>query len=765
MDVLIIGSCVSRDTFSVLAKNQGYKLLDYVARQSLVSAQHPGNDSLIDETLFTSPFQFRSVRADVRGDLWDRVHLHAPAADLILMDLIDERRGVALLEDGTVLTDNWELVVAGQRAALPVVGTHALNSEEHFTAWLMGLDRLVNLLRELESLHKLLVIMPQFATQLSDGSAYQADGADAHLERNYERYSAAIRERGLATIQLDQVNLKADSSHRWGLKPFHYAEETEQLLAQAAHRHTLRVALASMGGIGAEIPSPEISRRGTDGPITVLISCGPKEQELMRALHPLVTGRSVWAHVHEIPSETSLAPLGLRIATLIDEIIGAPTIDNRNRCQVFGRWDSAFLTVVTGTALNADRIMTDSPHGATGHDFNELLRELVLCVKSPLPLTVTVRPDAPARRGFAALLADSRFSPMTSAMSLLTCSTPQSLLPRTGVTVAQDLNQWIGDHSSRPGPSTAKAVAPPPGDITRSVHYSIDASKHRITEHADVASFVASSQYPNGYHVIQKLGESPHNMPLVMYVQDNGSPVTVVFFHGAIDHTFALPVLNGMGISRDLPINRIFLSDPSLVLDPNLKLAWFAGSTGIPLQGIIEDVIRATAARLDTQRLVFFGSSGGGFASLYYSSRFADSICIANNPQTNIARYQPVDVAKFAEVCFSTSWPSAEVPSLPDYVSSDLTQIYQDAVGNHVLYLQNSNDAEHLSLHLKPFLEALDETNAVMLLSGDWGPGHAPAPKEVFRSLLRAVVAPNWHEAVRDMGFQPAAEGSRHLLG
>ena len=76
-------------------------------------------------------------------------------------------------------------------------------------------------------------------------------------------------------------------------------------------------------------------------------------------------------------------------------------------------------------------------------------------------------------------------------------------------------------------------------------------------------------------------------------------------------------MFTGLNVTRDLDASFVAISDPMLYLDPDLKLAWYAGSAGWNFQAEMKRVLRKIIAVALTADVVFFGGSGGGFASLY----------------------------------------------------------------------------------------------------------------------------------------------------
>src|SRR5699024_4027987 len=158
---------------------------------------------------------------------------------------------------------------------------------------------------------------------------------------------------------------------------------------------------------------------------------------------------------------------------------------------------------------------------------------------------------------------------------------------------------------------------------------------------------------------------------------------------------FTLPVLSGLGISGAVDANRVFISDPSLVLDEDLMLAWYAGNHRQPnLQEVLTNIIGKIAQGLDSKKLVFFGGSGGGFASLYFASHFEDSLALVFNPQTDIAKYSERAVRDFAVKGFEVETDSTNpLAHLPAEVVTDVCELYRIPRRATVAYLQNEKDS------------------------------------------------------------------------
>lgn len=229
-----------------------------------------------------------------------------------------------------------------------------------------------------------------------------------------------------------------------------------------------------------------------------------------------------------------------------------------------------------------------------------------------------------------------------------------------------------------------------------------------------------------------------------------GYDKTIVFFRAAISGKVNLPLFSGQGIAEKIEANCIYVSDPSLMLSNRLNLAWFVGNDKLNLQNVLSSVLAHLFECHDIERKVFFGASGGGFASLYYSSKFNRSIAVVANPQSAISKYIPAAVSKFLNICFRTD----DSGSITDNLTLDLTEIYREKTQNTVAYIQNIGDRSHMTSHLLPFRQSIHRDNDFLLLCEFWGAGHVAPPKEILRNALIAALNPSASYALKDLGFE-----------
>lgn len=252
------------------------------------------------------------------------------------------------------------------------------------------------------------------------------------------------------------------------------------------------------------------------------------------------------------------------------------------------------------------------------------------------------------------------------------------------------------------------------------------------TVYRSLTEFMNASAYPAGVLTVMRGG-----VPIDVRHDPRGYGTTTVFFHAALTGgRYRLPPFAGTRISDTMPTNRVHIADPSLYLADNLHLGWYAGNHKQPrLQWVIRGILNHLIP--PDQKVVTFGSSGGGFAALYYAARREGAVAVPVNPQTNLARYSPVAVARYARLAWGLT--GDDVLSRMT-AATDLTRLYRDPA-RRVFYVQNQNDPTHMEDQYGPFMAALPEGHDVHPVLVDGAAGHVPPDRSTIRSVLAAAVA------------------------
>lgn len=266
------------------------------------------------------------------------------------------------------------------------------------------------------------------------------------------------------------------------------------------------------------------------------------------------------------------------------------------------------------------------------------------------------------------------------------------------------------------------------------------------TRFESVAEFLQKREGVRGTVEIQ-LGD----LPLHFFYDWRGVGTTFVTFSGSsspkVKH---VPAWAAKGTTDNLGVNRVLISDPSIILHEELRLGWYAGNR---FQTDLQDQLTTLVTGIsEGTRLIMFGPSGGGFTSLFHASRIPGATAIVSNPQTDFRLFTESAVRWYLE----TAWNARleDLPQLP-LISSVLDMYDRDCVDAKIIYLQNEGDHDHVQKHLQPFLNTVHQDLALVVLRPYLGEGHLGPDKESFVRLFETVVAnPDWNvltDKLRDL--------------
>lgn len=231
------------------------------------------------------------------------------------------------------------------------------------------------------------------------------------------------------------------------------------------------------------------------------------------------------------------------------------------------------------------------------------------------------------------------------------------------------------------------------------------------------------------------------DLPLHFFYDWRGTDTTFVTFSGSsspkVKH---VPAWAAKSTTDGLGVNRVLISDPSIILHEELRLGWYAGNR---LQTDLQDQLTTLVAGIsEGTRLIMFGPSGGGFTSLFHACRIPGATAIVSNPQTNFPLFTESAVRWYLEAAWNV--PLEDLPRLP-LISSVLDMYDRDGVDAKIIYLQNEGDHDHVQKHLQPFLDVVHDDLPLVVLRPYLGEGHLGPDKESFVRLFDAVVAnPDW---------------------
>lgn len=234
-----------------------------------------------------------------------------------------------------------------------------------------------------------------------------------------------------------------------------------------------------------------------------------------------------------------------------------------------------------------------------------------------------------------------------------------------------------------------------------------------------------------------------------------------IFFNGALPKDVRrYPTFNRHSWAQKLDSNILNIYDSSLNFDQDYRLGWYYGTHKKPLSADISSIIKCLKEQRSLQNhdLIFYGSSGGGWAALKYSSLFPGSLAVAINPQTEILKYQfETSVQKF----LFHSYPNMERHHIEAISLTDLRIDPSSFIKaeherkSKFIIAQNIVDEHHYLHHYLPFWKNFSQNP-----EGGWDiqkhnysivydhpSGHSSETEEVFSRIQAVISGMKWNLA------------------
>ncbi|MDO4783518.1 MAG: DUF6270 domain-containing protein [Propionibacteriaceae bacterium] len=219
--VAIWGSCVTRDLMEHAPAR--FSVAKYIARQSWVSAGSDASGSAGELGELTGRFQTRMAHDDVAGAAFEALRSVAGSADVLLLDLCDERLGVVRMPDGSFLTRSVEKMRHGMQAGLDERGeVISFATLAHLNLWVERVEAVLSEIRAAGLAGRAIVLAPDWALADDEGAATPASfGLSAQCANQwFGRYYDVLVQLGLPVLRFEDT--VAASQHRWGRAAFHY---------------------------------------------------------------------------------------------------------------------------------------------------------------------------------------------------------------------------------------------------------------------------------------------------------------------------------------------------------------------------------------------------------------------------------------------------------------------------------------------------------------------------------------------------------------
>lgn len=231
------------------------------------------------------------------------------------------------------------------------------------------------------------------------------------------------------------------------------------------------------------------------------------------------------------------------------------------------------------------------------------------------------------------------------------------------------------------------------------------------------------------------------DLVLPVYVHGSGRNV-VALFHGAVDRTkMRLPIFSMLRTLKEIDDCTLLLfSDPTLDLNAGMRLAWYLGTDRVNLHREMARLVELQSKRVNSNRVVLAGYSGGGYAALQTSSYLPGSSVVVGSPQIILDNYNPGVVKSAYEVAMGATAQSGAWKRRTNVIAAfEFIDFARD-----VYYIQNTGDGSHMSRHYGPFADAFkksENAERLRVFLTNQGAGHRAPKPEVFREYIEQAIA------------------------
>ncbi|TNM52966.1 hypothetical protein FHQ09_16920 [Brevibacterium sediminis] len=230
------------------------------------------------------------VTSDLKGSGIERIVKHADDLDVVLLDLVDERRGFWKFLNGTTMTNSIEAESCGAARAARREGARLIEfgTDEHFTRWSTGFTTLIKELRAAGLWENTILLDIEWAGAVDGAQHPQNDGfakagrqwrrlqrgsreagrelsrgrglgvalqslrkikpteaeeyADRALSANsdYIRYRKEARSLAASSVVRESREVRIDRDHKWGPQPFHYRHADYQSIVDSIRQQMMK---------------------------------------------------------------------------------------------------------------------------------------------------------------------------------------------------------------------------------------------------------------------------------------------------------------------------------------------------------------------------------------------------------------------------------------------------------------------------------------------------------------------------------------------
>lgn len=223
--------------------------------------------------------------------------------------------------------------------------------------------------------------------------------------------------------------------------------------------------------------------------------------------------------------------------------------------------------------------------------------------------------------------------------------------------------------------------------------------------------------------------------------KDFSSVLFVLLSGAAKDSVNCYPNFQRWSWSEHFPGSVLNIADPTLTLAPGkIDIGWYLGSPEKDYADLVASLVKRVASDLGVpnKKIFFYGSSGGGFASLRVSRRIPGSSACAINAQIDLTKYRSLAFRKYISAVHGTT-----LENLKPELMARLSVIGEmnERTENGFLMTQNINDDHHYKVQFQCFKKFCTEKNIPYhLLEYAGEKRHGAEPKSMVDLIVKRLL-------------------------
>lgn len=239
--------------------------------------------------------------------------------------------------------------------------------------------------------------------------------------------------------------------------------------------------------------------------------------------------------------------------------------------------------------------------------------------------------------------------------------------------------------------------------------------------------------------------------PLHVIGKLDDRPLLFILLCGAISRGVVTPpVFHRWSWAERFPGTVLAISDPTLMLSPEVELGWYIGSDQSDAMSSLARYVERVRELLGVpgHAVVAYGSSGGGFAALQLIGRRKQGVAVAINPQTDALIFPGDAVPTLLRTAFNGMSPQEVKAKHRDRF--DVVDLWRSASPSaNAVIVQNKRDRHHYESHYQRIASVLGLPIEVGVPSEE-GPhtafiydddsGHGPEPDDLVAPIIEKAV-------------------------